>query len=87
MTRAEALKWLHVVKWMLEDSGHRGAAWLVEDVEARISYGLKTKELLRGYSEFIIEPGKRGHVTLVLNPPYEARVRAWLVGLLRDIDD
>jgi hypothetical protein len=88
MTRKEALHWLHKVKWALVDADQTWCAQHVEEVESRIRmpFGLKHEEL-RSYSEFWIAPGKRGRLTLVLHRPYEARVIAWLVGMLRSIED
>lgn len=88
MKRKEVLQWLHVMKWTLEDSGHRGSAWLIEDVENRLD-GPSALSVVdcHTYSSFILASGRRGHAMLTLAPPFEARVRAWLVGMLRAIED
>jgi len=86
MTRKEAMQWLHNVKWMLVDQGLTFYAGHVEDIEYRLPW-LKTHEERVGYARHIIRPGKRGHIQMVLHHPYEVRVLAWLVGMLRSIED
>lgn len=83
MPKAEALRWLHRLKWLLVDEGRTHLAGLVEDAEVRVP-GF-TPEQLREYSYFLLPAGRRGRVHLVLSDAYGARATALLVGILRSV--
>lgn len=86
MTRKEAEGWLHAMMWLLVDAGHTGVAMEVEDAYNRLYMGMSASVLKR-WSYHAVGQGKRGHVTLVLQSPYDARALAMLVGILRSLDD
>lgn len=87
VTRNEAESWLHTMMWVLADSHHIQAAMEVEEAYNRVSFLRWSTAAFKESSYYYIDRGKRGHVTLVLYPPYEARARALLVGILRSIED
>lgn len=84
MTVDEAMEWLHVLKWMLLDDKNIFYAGEVEDIELRLRSF--TREDRWAYSYYLLPNGRRGHITLVLSPPYRARFVALLAGILRSID-
>lgn len=86
MTRKEALSWLHVLKWHLVDAKQMPIAWEVENVEQRVASGW-SPSLLREYARFFMPNGKRGHIRLVLLPPYEARALAMLYKITTTIEE
>lgn len=88
MRRKEALVWLSKMKHVVCDDGYKMLADEVEDVETKLYYfpADKLVSLCRKYAKLIIEPGKMGHVRLVLAPPYRARVLAMIVGILKSVE-
>jgi hypothetical protein len=82
MTPREVQSLLFNLKWAVEDAGYSQLAGGIEDVEMLFMYGI-TVEQTREYADLLLPPGKKGRVRLVLSRPYEARVYAFLVGLLR----
>lgn len=90
MKRKEAESWLIQLLWLFTTAKRGNLADLVEEVYNRVSLdtplGLPL-HLLHEYSQFIIPAGRRGRTRLVLMSPYEARVRALLVGILWNLDD
>lgn len=83
MTRNELEKLLHTLMWALDDAGHRAVAWKYEDAYHRILHG-DSDEVLQQFADYVLAPGKRGRVQLVLNPPYDARALAVLACLLKN---
>jgi hypothetical protein len=84
LSREEALKLLHILKWHMNDLGFLVLAGEAEDAEFHVRR-LPPEKLIE-YSRLILPPGRRGRVTLILAPPYEARARAMLVGILRSVE-
>ncbi len=80
MSKAEALRWLHTLKWLLADEGQTHLAGLVEVRVPRF-----TPEQLREWSYFLLPAGRRGRVHLVLSDAYGACATALLVGILRSV--
>lgn len=83
MTRDELGKLLHTLMWALDDAGHRVAAWQYEDAYGMVCQGHSDENLAK-FADYVLAPGKRGRVQLVLDPPYEARAKAVLACLLKN---
>jgi len=82
MTPREVQSLLFNLKWAVGDAGYSLQAGVIEDAEMLFLHGI-TVEQTRTYADILLPPGKKGRVRLVLSRPYEARVYAFLVGLLR----
>lgn len=87
MTREEATAWAEATKWIAYDLGHRHAAGVLEDVEVFLACTRAlTREMCRQRADFIVAPGRRGRITLVLEPPGSARALAFAAALLREVE-
>jgi hypothetical protein len=83
MSRDEAKSWLLAMQKVLSAERQWLLACEVEDVLYRLERF--TSAQLREYAQFIIPPGKSGHVRMVLYPPYEVRAKAMIVGILKEV--
>lgn len=84
VTRPEARVILLDLKELLIDEHETWLAGLVEDVLVRLLS--MDREACQAYADFILPRGRRGRVRLTLSRPYEARVFAFLAGILRSIE-
>ncbi len=85
MTRSEADKLLHQVMWLLADNKQIVVAWMYEEARERIR--ILSNDDIKTYADFVLQPGRRGRIRLVLHSPYEARAIALLFGILKDINE
>ncbi len=87
MTRNQLEKLLHTIMWSLNDAGFSMTAGAYQDAYCRASDPNWTDAMLAEYAGYVLPPGKRGKVHLVLLPPYEARAIAVLKTLLTRFPD
>lgn len=86
MKRDEVIEWLKAMFPVLYNDGQK---YLGEEVEILATYRIKeltSQSIAKEYAEFILPPGKRGRITLVLASPYEARVIALIHALLINME-
>jgi hypothetical protein len=83
MTRDEAARWLSRMKWIVADAHYTVMAGEIEDAELRLPE--LTIAEIRQYADYLLPPGKRGRVKIVLRNPYEARALALTAAILRSI--
>lgn len=86
MTRKEVLLYLRTLKWFLADLGYT-CAGDYEDAEMKLYADRITVAQCQEYADMILQPGRRGRVTLILRPPTEARALVVLRWLLRKVLD
>ena len=85
MTKDEADFLLHHLKDYLAAEGF---IWVAQEIEyAQIKIHYLTAEQCKEYSKFVLPPGKRGRIKLVLSTPYLARSYALLYGILQSIEE
>lgn len=87
MTRKEVLRYLHILKWFLADHSYGYVAGSYEDVEMKLCADRITPAQCREYADMILQPGRHGRVTLILQRPVEARALVVLRWLLRNVID
>lgn len=85
MTKDEADFLLHHLKFQLLDGGFKWTAMEVERIQTRIKS--LTSEQCKEYATYILPPGKRGRVKLVLSQPFEARGYILMAAILRTIEE
>ena len=87
MTKEEAIAWAEAAKWIASDLGQGHAAGVLEDVAIFLACttGL-TCDMCRARADFIVAPGRRGRVTLVLSSRPCARILAFAAALLREVE-
>lgn len=87
VTKEEAIAWAEAAKWIASDLGQGHAAGVLEDVAIFLACttGL-TCDMCRARADFIVAPGRRGRVTLVLSSRPCARILAFAAALLREVE-
>jgi hypothetical protein len=83
-TREEVRAFLHWAMYALADTGFSELAGQYEDAYHRIAR--LTPVQCHAYADFVLPPGRPGHIMLVLEPPHIARGIALLAWLLRSVD-
>lgn len=89
MTRDAAAAAAFAAKWVANDMGLAYAAGVLEDVEAFLactSPSMLTRAACRAKADFIVPPGRRGRVVLVLDRPESARALSFAAALLRAVE-
>lgn len=87
MTRDEACDWLFKAKWVLVGMGYSLIAADVEQAEILVYQRRVTVVNLREHADYLVAPGRRGRITLVLHRPVEARALAFAAAVLRAVED
>lgn len=87
MTRAEALKVVHWIRWHFNDRGCLLLESLAEDCESRLASGFSPEDFKAWAAILLLPPGKRGRVRLVLHHPYQARALALLNAVVCSVPD
>lgn len=85
MTKEEADFLLHHLKFYLADEGFVVCAIEAERTQERIKH--LTSQQAKEYANFVLPPGKRGRVRLVLYQPYEARGYVLIAAILKNIEE
>lgn len=87
MTRAEAVALLGRAKWIMSDMQLSIEAGEAEHAELLLlgSPHITLTEI-RALADYVLPPGKRGHVWLVLLQPPQARAKAFTAAVLRAIE-
>lgn len=85
-SKKDVLQFIRQLSFVLADARYISLAQDYEHTVAMLSYAHISPAKCREYADFIVAPGMRGHVTLVLAPPEVARAIALLAWLVRSID-
>lgn len=85
MTTLEAADMLERAKHVLDRMGLSYAAGEAERYELYLRGPGATEWAAHQWARMLIPPGKRGHVTLVLEKPANARALAFIVGVLKAV--
>jgi hypothetical protein len=83
----EALVWVRLIKKLTDQRRHYTVSVWAEDIEEMLTAKVKpTPAALERLCQRYCPSGRRGHMTMVLRDPYDARALGCLVGIIRAID-
>lgn len=73
--------------WIIDDAGWRATAWIYEDAHLRVSELQWDRETMGKWMDYHLPRSRRGRISLILRPPYEARALATLRSVLEAMED